>query len=82
MMLALLQQHVVLSERWRRRWATVMLLGSTLLPVFVLLETRLGMIAAGVADAGGLLVMLSLAAMLRGLVRSPAKAVAERGGVK
>lgn len=82
MMLALLQQHVMLSERWGRRWAAIMLLGSTLLPIFVLLETRLGMIAAGIADAGGLLVILSLAAMLCGLVRSPAGAVAESRGVK
>jgi len=47
----------------------VLLLGSLILPVFVLLELRLGIVAGGIADVGGLLVVIALAGMLTGIVR-------------
>jgi len=68
-LLAFFQPYVGLSDRWRRRWALILLLGSLLLPVCVLLELRGGMIAGGLADFGGLLVIVALFAMWVGIVR-------------
>lgn len=69
MLLAFFQPYVSLRESWKRNWAWVLLLGSLVLPVFVLLELRLGLLAGGIADAGGLLVILALLAMGIGIVR-------------
>lgn len=68
-LLAFLQPYVMLSDRWKQRWAVVLLAGSTVLPVFVLAELRLGLVAGGIADAGGLLVIIALVGMLEGVVR-------------
>lgn len=68
-LVAFFQPYVFLSERWKRRWAVVLLLGGVTLPVFVLLELRYGLLAGGIADAGGFLVILALAAMLTGVLR-------------
>ena len=46
-----------------------MLLGSLLLPVCVLLEMRYGLVAGGIADIGGLLVIVALLAMWIGILR-------------
>jgi hypothetical protein len=40
-----------------------------LLPVFVLLELRAGLIAGGIADVAGLLVIVALIGMLTGVLR-------------
>jgi hypothetical protein len=69
MMLAFFQPYVSLSETWRRRWAWVLLFGSLVLPVFVLLELNLGLLAGGIADVGGLLVILAMLAMWIGILR-------------
>src|SRR5215469_11623475 len=69
MMLAFFQPYVALSETWRRRWAAILLLGSLMLPVCVFLELRYGLVAGGLADVGGLLVVLALLAMWVGIVR-------------
>ncbi len=69
MMLAFFQPYVALSEVWRRRWAAILLLGSLILPVCVFLELRYGLIAGGLADVGGLLVILALFAMWIGILR-------------
>jgi len=50
-----LKPHV-LRDSWKRRWAWVLLVGSLVLPVFVLLEMRPGLLAGGIADVGGLVV--------------------------
>lgn len=68
-LLALIQQHVLLAEFWKRTWAVIMLIGSVVLPVFVLLELQLGLVAGGIADAGGLLVIVALIGMLAGVLR-------------
>jgi hypothetical protein len=68
-LLAFFQPYVGLSEVWKRRWAAVLLLGSLLLPVCVLLEMRYGLVAGGMADFGGLLVILALLAMWMGILR-------------
>jgi hypothetical protein len=69
MMLAFFQPYVALSEVWKSRWAFMFLLGSVLLPVCVLLELRYGLVAGGLADIGGLLVIIALLAMWIGILR-------------
>jgi hypothetical protein len=68
-LLAFVQPHVYLGGVWRRRWVIVLLAGSVILPVFVPLELRLGLLAGGIADAGGLMVIVALIAMLVGILR-------------
>ena len=68
-LLAFFQPYVQLAEAWRRRWAVVLLLGSLMLPIFVLLELQWGLVAGGLADFGGLLVIVALLAMWTGIVR-------------
>ncbi|HUJ40273.1 MAG TPA: hypothetical protein VLW54_06985 [Candidatus Acidoferrales bacterium] len=69
LMAGFFQPYVLLSERWKRRWAVVLLTGSVTLPVAVLAELRFGLPAGGVADVGGALVIAALAGMLTGVVR-------------
>jgi hypothetical protein len=69
MLLGFFQPYVSLSGTWKRRWAGILLLGSVLLPVFVLLELQYGLLAGGVADLGGLLVIIALLAMWIGVLR-------------
>ena len=69
MLLALFQPYVNLRESWKRRWAVVLLLGSAILPLCVLLELKFGLVAGGLADLGGLLVILALLAMWVGILR-------------
>src|SRR5260370_29148933 len=68
-MLAFFQPYVSLRARWKRRWAGVLLLGSLLLPVCVLLEMKYGLVAVGVADFAGLLIIFALLAMGIGSLR-------------
>jgi hypothetical protein len=71
MLLAFFQPYVNLHETWKRRWAFVLLFGSVLLPVCVLLELKYGLLAGGLADVGGLLVIVALLAMWIGVLRYP-----------
>jgi hypothetical protein len=68
-LLSFVQPFVLLSERWKRRWVMILLAGSFILPVFVLLELNVGLIAAGIADIGGLMVIVALVGMLVGVLR-------------
>jgi hypothetical protein len=68
-MMAFFQPYVSLRAKWKRRWARVLLLGSLLLPICVLLEMKYGLVAGGVADFGGLLVIIALLAMWMGILR-------------
>jgi hypothetical protein len=72
-LLAFFQPYVYLPEKWRRRWAVTLLFGSLVLPVCVLLELRLGLTAGGIADIGGLIVIVALSAMLVGIWRYTGK---------
>jgi len=78
-LLAFIQENVFLAERWKRRWAIVMLTGSVLLPAFVLLELQFGLIAGGIADVGGLLVIIALIGMLVGVLRNKGQVAATEG---
>jgi uncharacterized membrane protein len=69
MLLSFVQPFVFLSERWKRRWVKLLLGGSVILPVFVLLELKFGLLAGGIADIGGLMVLVSLIGMLVGILR-------------
>ncbi|HEV3208320.1 MAG TPA: hypothetical protein VGZ28_15320 [Terriglobales bacterium] len=68
-LLSFVQPYVFLSERWKRIWIRMLLAGSVILPVFVLLELKMGLLAGGIADIGGLMVIVALAGMLVGVVR-------------
>src|SRR5262249_49140335 len=68
-LMAFFQPYVAFSEKSKRKWALVMLLGSLTLPVFVELELRGGLIAGGIADFGGVLVIIGLFAMWIGVLR-------------
>jgi hypothetical protein len=57
----ILRQRILAGE--------LLLAGSLVLPVFVLLELKLGLAAGGIADAGGLMVIVALIAMLVGVLR-------------
>ena len=72
-LLAFFQPYVFLSEKWRRIWVVMLLIGSLALPVFVLLELQWGLLAGGLADVGGLLVIVALFAMLVGIWRYTGK---------
>ena len=69
LMAGFFQPYVFLEERWKRRWAVVLLAGSVALPVAVLAELQFGLVAGGVADVGGALVIAALAGMLTGVLR-------------
>ncbi len=68
-LLSFAQPLILLSQKWKRRWVKIFLGGSIILPVFVLLEVRFGLIAGGIADVGGLMVLIALIGMLVGVVR-------------
>jgi hypothetical protein len=82
MMLAFFQPYIRLRETWKLRWAFVLLLGSVLLPVCVLMELRYGLLAGGLADFGGLLVIIALMAMGVGILRYTGELDAETGHVR
>ncbi len=67
--LAFFQPYVRLRASWKRLWAGVLLLGSLLLPLCVLLEMRFGLVAGGLADVAGLLIIFALLAMGIGILR-------------
>jgi hypothetical protein len=78
-LLAFFQPYIFLSERWRRIWVVALLLGSLTLPLFVLMELRWGLLAGGIADLGGLLVIVALFAMFVGVLRYTGKLDAADG---
>jgi hypothetical protein len=68
-LLSFVQPYVFLNPLWKRRWVSLLLAGSLILPIFVLLELRLGLVSGGIADLGGLLVIVALIGMLVGVLR-------------
>jgi hypothetical protein len=69
MILSIFQPYIRFSEIWTRRWAWILLAGSLILPVCVLFELRFGLLAGGLADFGGFLVIVALVAMWIGIAR-------------
>ncbi len=80
MLLSFVQPYIFLAARWKRCWTQVLLAGSLILPVFVFLELKLGLLAGGIADIGGLMVMVALVAMLVGVFRYTGSLDASTGG--
>lgn len=76
---AFFQPYVFYREKWKQVWAVTLLIGSLALPVFVLLELHWGLLAGGLADVGGLLVIIALFAMLVGIWRYTGKLDAAGG---
>lgn len=68
-LLSFVQPYIFLGTIWKRRWVKLLFVGSVLLPVFVLLELKLGLLAGGLADIGGLMVIIALVGMLVGVLR-------------
>ncbi len=81
-LVAFIQPFVFLRETWRRRWVVVLLAGSVILPVFVFLELYLGLTAGGIADAGGLLVIVALVGMLTGVLRYTGRVDGAEGALR
>ena len=79
LMMAIVQPFVFLSRAWRRRLVWMMLGGAAVLPVAVYSEMWYGLLAGGVADAAGLMVILALFGMLIGVLRHTGKMDAEEG---
>lgn len=68
-LLAFVQDFILIDERWKIRWAGVFTAGSFLLPAFVFLATRYGLVPAAFADLSGILVILALSSMAFGVIR-------------
>jgi hypothetical protein len=81
-LLSFVQPYVFLTQRWKIIWVKVLLAGSVILPVFVLLELKLGLLAGGIADVGGLMVVVALVGMLVGVVRHTGSLDAEARGAR
>lgn len=79
LMLAIVQPYVFLSRAWRRRLVWMMLGGAVVLPLAIYSELRYGLLAGGVADFAGLMVILALFGMLIGVLRHTGKVDAEVG---
>lgn len=79
LLLAFIQHLIFLDPRWRKRWAGLFLVGAIGLPLSILLELRFGLLAGGFADASGLLMIVSLFAMLFGVLRHTGKLDAAQG---
>ncbi|HKD04115.1 MAG TPA: hypothetical protein VKB77_16870 [Terriglobales bacterium] len=80
MLLSFVQPYVFLRGGQRAFWVKVLLAGSLILPVGVFLEQKFGLVAGGIADVGGLLVIMALVAMLVGVVRYTGYLDAQSGG--
>jgi hypothetical protein len=72
-LMAFFQPLLFLSERWKRIWVVTLIAGSFMLPIFVFLELHYGLLAGGLADIGGLLVIIALIGMLVGIIRGDAR---------
>jgi hypothetical protein len=81
-LLSFIQPFVFLNSCWKRFWVKLLLAGSIILPVFVLLEMRLGLIAGGIADVGGLMVLIALIGTLAGVLRYTGALDAQRGSAR
>ncbi len=80
MMLAIVQPYVFLSRAWRRRLVWMTLGGGIGLPVAVYAEMWYDLLAGGVADFAGLMVIIALFGMLIGVLRHTGKVDVEQGG--
>jgi hypothetical protein len=80
-LLSFVQPYVFLRDVWKRRWVMLLLAGSVILPIFVLLELRFGLIAGGIADIGAVMVIVALVGMLVGILRYSGSLDVRAGGL-
>jgi len=73
LMMAIVQPFVFLSPAWRRRLVRMMLGGAVLLPIAIYSEMWFGLLAGGVADFAGLMVILAMFGMFFGVLRHTGK---------
>jgi hypothetical protein len=69
LLLAFVQRFVMLSERWRLRWAQTFSVGAFALPVCVFFATMYGLRAAAFSDLFGSIALVGLCAMIFGMIR-------------
>ena len=81
-LLSFIQPYVFLTPAWQNRWVKVLLAGSVILPVFVLLELKFGLVAGGIADFGGLMVIAALVGMMVGILRYTGSLDGDSGAVR
>lgn len=79
LMMAIAQPYVFLRRAWRRRLVWMMLGGAAVLPVAVYAEMWYGLVAGGVADFAGLMLIVSLFGMFIGVLRHTGKVDAAEG---
>lgn len=68
-LLGIVQNFVLLDDRWKLRWIWAFLAGSFLLPVFVFTASIVGLVSAGFADLSGFVALVALCAMAVGIIR-------------
>lgn len=69
-LLALIQNLVMLSDQWKLRWCRLFSVGAYVLPVSVFAATLVGLPAAAMADLAGSFILLALLSMAIGLIRT------------
>jgi hypothetical protein len=79
LLMSLVQNFVLYSDSTRRRWAQLAVVSGFGLPVGILLEINFGIIGSILADLFGFTMIVSLMAMLFGLLRHTGARDAEKG---
>lgn len=81
LLVSFVQAFVQYPEATRNRWAKLAVVGAFGLPAGILLEIPYGIVGSVIADSAGFLVIVSLMAMLFGLLRYTGASDAGTGGV-
>ena len=79
LLLSLVQAFVYYSERWKRRWAQVLVVSAFGLPLGIILELQVGVVGSILADLFGFTAIVALMAMLFGLLRHTGATDSQQG---
>ena len=79
LLMSFVQGFIHYSERTRRRWAQLAVISGFGLPIGILMEIKLGIVGRMCADFFGFTMIVSLIAMLFGLLRHTGACDAEQG---
>ncbi len=80
LLMSFVQGFIHYSERTRRRWAQLAIVSGFALPIGILLEINFGIVGSIVADLFGFTMIVSLMAMLFGLLRYTGAQDVDAGG--
>lgn len=80
LLMSFVQGFIHFRESTRKRWAQLAVLSGFALPVGILLEINFGIVGSIVADLAGFTMIVSLVAMLFGLLRYTGAQDANKGG--